>query len=545
MYSFLNPYFLKGTFSGYFPTHCVFPFRKFLIKYQIGLGVLIEQPVNFSLITGTPELIKILRKMKPWLSTFLTGALCLFIFTNLLGQKERDKEKIVFVNWENLITKRVEKNMSKWLTQGEFEPSDEYQNRISNQNRKLEKLTAEALDYYLEKYLDQLDFSTCKVSGSYDPDSETFKMYCDRIGEFIVPVPIADAPFFKENQSYLTYSSPDFVLRNNEWILSYLEIEHQGSLFKYDISQNSTYNAKDDFRVLAGDLDIHLPNSNRISNQHTDHAYENLDGDIDISKNLPKTNMNNPDAIAVIIGNRNYKRTRWVEYAENDATRVRQYLTEVLGFKSSNIFYLKNASKGDLDTYFGTTSNHKGKLFNAVKAKKSDVFVFYSGHGAPGLNDQKGYFVPIECDPNNVELGGYSLDLFYKNLAKIPAKSKTVVIDACFSGAEILDNISPIGIRVKVDTGKDLVALTSSSGAQVSTWYNAKHHGLFTYFFLKAIHDFENSDVNGDRELTFQEVFNYISNENEGLPYFARRLHGVEQTPTIQGGNSDKRLIQF
>jgi hypothetical protein len=62
---------------------------------------------------------------------------------------------------------------------------------------------------------------------------------------------------------------------------------------------------------------------------------------------------------------------------------------------------------------------------------------------------------------------------------------------------------------------------------------------------LKAIHDFENSDVNGDRELTFQEVFNYISNENEGLPYFARRLHGVEQTPTIQGGNSDKRLIQF
>lgn len=196
MYSFLNPYFLKDTFSGYFPTHCVFPFRKFLIKYQIGLGVLIEQPVNFSLITGTPELIKILRKMKPWLSTFLTGALCLFIFTNLLGQKERDKEKIVFVNWENLITKRVEKNMSKWLTQGEFEPSDEYQNRISNQNRKLEKLTAEALDYYLEKYLDQLDFSTCKVSGSYDPDSETFKMYCDRIGEFIVPVPIADAPFF-------------------------------------------------------------------------------------------------------------------------------------------------------------------------------------------------------------------------------------------------------------------------------------------------------------------------------------------------------------
>ncbi len=483
--------------------------------------------------------------MKSWLPAILLVAICCHSFSPLLAQKVRNPENIAFVHLENLITKRVEQHMTEWLTQGEFEPSDAYQQRITKRDIQVEKFTEEAIRFYKERHLDNIDFSTCEIAGKYDPDAETFKVYCDGIGEFIVPVPIGDAPAFKENQKYLTYSSPDFVIRDNAWVLSYLEIEHHGNIFKYDISRNTTYNPKDDFNVAASDLDLNIPNSGGVNHRETNYAYQNLDEAYDVSKNLPKTRMNNPDAIAVVIGNRNYKRTRWVEFAGNDAGAVSRYLDEVLGFKSSNIFVLNNATKGDFDTWFGTQGNHKGKLFNAVKAQKSDVFVFYSGHGAPGLNDKKGYFVPVECDPNNVELGGYSLDLFYKNLSKIPGKSKTVVIDACFSGAEILDNISPIGIRVDLTGGKDMVVMTSSTGTQVSSWYNAKHHGLFTYFFLKAIHDFENADGDKNGELSYREVFEYLSNENEGIPYYARRLHGIEQTPTLQGGNSSKVFVRF
>ncbi|MBI4682857.1 MAG: caspase family protein [Nitrospirae bacterium] len=158
---------------------------------------------------------------------------------------------------------------------------------------------------------------------------------------------------------------------------------------------------------------------------------------VDIEQNLPITKAQNKDAFAVVIGNSDYRHTKNVDFAVNDARTVKTYLTEVLGFKEGNIFFISNATKGDFETYFGTKDDHKGKLFNQVKPEKSDVFIYYAGHGAPGLKDRKGYFVPVDADPQYVEKSGYSLDVFYENLSRISAKSVTVVMDSCFSGADI------------------------------------------------------------------------------------------------------------
>lgn len=78
------------------------------------------------------------------------------------------------------------------------------------------------------------------------------------------------------------------------------------------------------------------------------------------------------------------------------------------------------------------------------------------------------------------------------------------------------------------------VVLSSSTGDQVSSWYPEKRHGLFTYFFLKAMHN-RNADLNKDGLLTSEEVFNYVADSKEGVPRFARKLHNVEQNPTMMG----------
>lgn len=265
-----------------------------------------------------------------------------------------------------------------------------------------------------------------------------------------------------------------------------------------------------------------------------------------IETNIPRTSRVNSSAVAVVIGNRRYKNAKDVNFAVNDARTVRKYLVDALGFKPGNIFYVENASKGDFEIYFGIKGNHEGKLFNAVKAGKSEVFVFYSGHGAPGLKDKKGYFVPIEADPQYIELGGYSLDVFYENISKIPAKSMTVVLDACFSGANIFENISPMVVEIDnpVINMRNGVVLSSSSGSQVSSWHNDEEHGMFTYFFLKAIHN-KNADYNKDDKLTYSEIYKYIADNDEGVPYYARRIHGVEQTPTIEGQFREKVLVKY
>ncbi|WP_020527189.1 caspase family protein [Flexithrix dorotheae] len=265
----------------------------------------------------------------------------------------------------------------------------------------------------------------------------------------------------------------------------------------------------------------------------------------DISMDIPVTGVNNRDAIAVVIGNSNYEKTKKVDFALNDASAVKKYLINVLGYQEGNIFYLEDASKGDFELYFGNTGNPKGKLFNAVRANLSDIFIFYSGHGAPGLNNQEGYFVPVECDPQYVELSGYALNTFYNNIAQIPARKTTIVMDACFSGASIYENISPIIIKSKGAIGIDNAAVFSSSaGDQVSSWYPEKKHGMLTYFFLKAIHN-KNGDTNKDNKLSYSEIYHFIADPNYGVPYYARRLHGLEQVPELSMENPDEIFVEF
>jgi len=261
---------------------------------------------------------------------------------------------------------------------------------------------------------------------------------------------------------------------------------------------------------------------------------------VDIAKDIPITPIKNLEAYAVVIGNRDYLKVKNVDFAIYDATLVKEYLIKTFGYRDENIFFIKNATKADFELCFGTRGNYKGKLSNAIRPDgASDVFVFYSGHGSPDVNDQKGYFVPVDADPQYVGVSGYALDLLYENLAQIPAKSVTVVLDACFSGSGLLENISPV--RIKFTNAlmaiKNGAALSSSTGDQVSGWYPEKRHGLFTYFFLKAMHN-RNADFNKDGLLTFEEIFNYVADVNESVPRWARKLHNVEQTPTLLGDKS-------
>lgn len=267
---------------------------------------------------------------------------------------------------------------------------------------------------------------------------------------------------------------------------------------------------------------------------------------VDVDVNLPPTTMHNPDAVAVVIGNTAYEKTKQVLYAGRDAVSIRRYLTDVLGFREENVVLLQNASKSDMELYFGTKDNFRGKLFNLIKPNASDVFVFYSGHGAPGLKDKKGYFVPVECDPNYVELQGYPIETLYSNLSANSARSVMIVIDACFSGAGLFDNISPLVLTI--DAGvfavKNGIAISSSRNDQVSSWYPDKQHGLFTYLFLKGIHG-RGADLDKDGVVTVDEMYRYLSDRAEGVPYYARRINGVDQTPTFQGSAKDRILVRY
>jgi len=189
----------------------------------------------------------------------------------------------------------------------------------------------------------------------------------------------------------------------------------------------------------------------------------------------------------------------------------------------------------------------EGWLHNQVKPNQSDVFVYYSGHGAPDADTDQAYFVPVDADPQAIKINGYNLATFYKNLGRIAARQMTVVIDACFSGGShgnqmLIQAASPLVFEPEAPVSANASVLTSTSPGQISSWYPQMRHGLFTYFFLKGLQGA--ADLNGDRTITCGEMQQYLSDNAEGVPYYARSMFGREQQPNFHG-DSNRVLVRF
>ena len=255
--------------------------------------------------------------------------------------------------------------------------------------------------------------------------------------------------------------------------------------------------------------------------------------------------IKNPHAVAVIIGNSNYgSRAPSVKFAGNDADAVKEFIIKKLGFRTGNIIDLRDASQAELLTTFGSDKSFKGKLFDYVRPKKSDVVVFYSGHGVPGLRDKRGYLLPVDGEPNRAELSGYPIDLLLKNLAKIPSRTMKVFIDACFSGD------SPKGMLIRAASGltvkilapksekQKMIVITAAEGDQFASWDEDAKLGLFTKHLLEALKgvaDKKDFGGNNDGKVTLGEVKYYLDEE---MTYQARRRFSRDQRATVSGDPS-------
>ena len=254
----------------------------------------------------------------------------------------------------------------------------------------------------------------------------------------------------------------------------------------------------------------------------------------------PKTSMNNPDALAVVIGVESYQYVPDATYAYNDAEVFREYLAETMGMKRQRIKLATNskATQAELSKLLGPN----GWLARNITKGKSDVVVYFSGHGIASPDAKSSGLLPHDVDPN------YSVGLqttqLYQDLAGMGAKSVTVFLDACFTGQTrnsemLIANARPIVIKPLAAAIPDNVTVISAaSGAQISGALEEKEHGLFTYYLLKGLGG--DADSNKDKSINISELKSFV---------FAKvkeqaALNGREQTPESQG-SSDNVLVRF
>ena len=264
----------------------------------------------------------------------------------------------------------------------------------------------------------------------------------------------------------------------------------------------------------------------------------------------PATNKSraNPDAVAVVIGNKNYgDRVPSVDFAHNDAEAMKRFLINRLGVSESNIIDLRDAKLAGMEAVLGNARTYKGKLWRWVRPLDSDVFVFYSGHGVPGLKDGREYFLPVDGDPDSPEISGYSAEQLYRNLGQLEARSVTVFLDTCFSGetpsGPLVRAASGIRVTPKQVSTPPFAVMSASRKDQVASWDEESQHGLFTKHLLEALAGAADDQRYGntDNRITLGEIKIYLDRE---MTYAARRNWGREQQATVYG-NPEKVIVNL
>lgn len=259
--------------------------------------------------------------------------------------------------------------------------------------------------------------------------------------------------------------------------------------------------------------------------------------DVDIP---PKTGMSNPNAVAVVIGIENYQYVPDASYAYNDAEVFREYLAETLGLKRQRIKLVTNnkATRAEFEKLLGPNGWAARNIVKGV----SDVIVYYSGHGLASFETNLSGLLPYDVDPNYSI--GVPTDQLLQNLAKMGARSVTVILDTCFAGQTrnsemLIADSRPIVIKpLKANVPENFTLLSAVSGSQTSGAFKNKKHGLFTYYLLAGLAG--NADADRDNVITLGELDHFLV---EKVREHAA-LDGREQEPEIRG-RADEALLEL
>lgn len=386
----------------------------------------------------------------------------------------------------------VKDQLKDWMKQGEFEKTEDYERRVSKENirKEQERLSDVIADKYLTTYANQLAISELKLM-QYDVDNETYAVKSD-FGTVVVNVPLKnhEAEIFKSNWDEVKIRNPKFFIKNNNIAIeSIMFVTPDGKEYAYNAMDAGNYRGDRVVELDVTDL-FGSPSGSAAKKDEPKGQGTTLVATVksDVDKNIPRTDVVNDRAIALIIANENYGKVVNVASANHDGDVFAQYCRETLGIPENQVLVYKDAT-------YGETLSAMNKLSNAVKALGDgvDVIVYYAGHGVPDEHTSDAYMMPVDADPL-VMATAYSLKDFYKKLNELGAANVMVFMDACFSGANrgegmLTEARGVVLVPKHAAPEGNMFVLSAADGKETALPYKEKNHGLFTYYLLKKLQE--------------------------------------------------------
>jgi hypothetical protein len=350
-------------------------------------------------------------------------------------------------------------------------------------------------------------------------------------------------------QEYVEVTTSNVPLRTSPATLSTNIIRHVGSESRFPFLSDV-----DDrwYRILRSDgpAYIHKEHSRRIW-QVADTARigdqivlpdQVVFGDLEIERNLPDNSRANPDAIAILVINGDYRDpVRILPNASRTARLATLYLNQVLGYYSDNIRVFENMTASDMEQLMQESDSLMiGGRY--LSEDESDVFFYYYGHGITDPGNTF-YLVPVDYDPGAGNRGLIPLKSVLDAVSGLNTRQTVTVLDTDWARSSVFGQGEENGVRVRSSENEALQGLMNTlpdraavywaaRPGQLSGPYGANNgrraypYDIFTWYFFHGLKD-------GMR--TTGSLESYL---DRNVTFTSRRLLDRAQDPGFAGSRA-------
>ena len=191
-----------------------------------------------------------------------------------------------------------------------------------------------------------------------------------------------------------------------------------------------------------------------------------------------------PSKWAILLGPKDYKYVKPLQYSTNDIVEVGKLFREHLDFEADKV--LEFGTDCRYQPVGSEFHDEVGKLFESGNIHEDDLLVFYfSGHG---IRDDKDFLLPADATPRNLKRTALQFEDLVADLTDTKCKNVVMFIDACreaVSGERGIVSIGEDCRQIAVRAG--YATIFSCEPYQLSYEIDELQLGSFTHCFLNAI----------------------------------------------------------
>lgn len=152
-------------------------------------------------------------------------------------------KKRQLASFKEYATAYIQPRITEWQMKSEFEKVEDYQRRVggNNRQRKIDELSLEAEKLFIKENIETYKFTEDLSLGDYDSENEVFAIRSPRYGLLLIPVPLANAPSFKDGFKKAKIKKERFFIEKDKIAVAEFDIKVGRNTYHYTNNNSLNY----------------------------------------------------------------------------------------------------------------------------------------------------------------------------------------------------------------------------------------------------------------------------------------------------------------